>query len=239
MNFSLIIPCYNEARNIPILIKKYSNFLKIKNNELILVDNGSKDETNKVFKRLKKYKNIRTCKIKKNIGFGYGLKKGMQKAKGKYIIYSHADLEVDPRDILKSIKIFNKKNFSFNNKIFIKGNRVNKRKNHWSITDIFFSYALTFFSIILFRRNLYDIHGQPVLFHKKMLKEINYLPNDFSIDLALYVHAKSRNYKIIRFPVNFNKKKRYFGVGSSNNLIKRIKASLEQIYEAFLILKNL
>ena len=239
MNFSLIIPCYNEARNIPILIKKHSNFLKIKNNELILVNNGSNDETDKIFNKLKKNKKIKTCKVKKNIGFGYGLKKGLLKAKGKYLIYSHADLEVDPKDILKSIKIFNKKNFSFNNKIFIKGNRVNKRKNHWSITDIFFSYALTFFSIILFRRNLYDIHGQPVLFHKKMLKEINYLPNDFSIDLALYVHAKSRNYKIIRFPVNFNKKKRYFGVGSSNNLIKRIKASLEQIYEAFLILKNL
>ena len=63
MNFSLIIPCYNEARNIPILIKKYSKFLKTKNNELILVDNGSKDETNKVFKKLNKYKNISTCKL--------------------------------------------------------------------------------------------------------------------------------------------------------------------------------
>ena len=207
MNFSLIIPCYNEARNIPILIKKYSTFLKTKNSELILIDNGSKDETNRVFKKLKKYKNIRTYKVKKNIGFGFGLKKGMQKAKGRYIICSHADLEVDPRDILKSIKIFNKKNFSFNKKIFIKGNRINKRKNHWSINDILFSYALTFFSVILFRRNLYDIHGQPVLFNKKMLKEISYLPNDFSIDLAFYAHAKNRNYTIIRFPVNFNKKK--------------------------------
>ncbi len=60
MNFSLIIPCYNEAKNIPILIKKYSKFLKTKNSELILIDNGSKDETNRAFKKLKKYKNIRT-----------------------------------------------------------------------------------------------------------------------------------------------------------------------------------
>ena len=88
------------------MIKKYSKFLKTKNNELILVDNGSKDETNKVFKKLNKYKNISTCKVKKNIGFGYGLKKGIQKAQGKYLICSHADLEVDPKDITKSIDIF-------------------------------------------------------------------------------------------------------------------------------------
>ena len=67
MNFSLIIPCYNEARYIPILIKKYSKFIKIKNNELILVNNGSNDETDKIFKKLKKNKKIKTYKVKKNM----------------------------------------------------------------------------------------------------------------------------------------------------------------------------
>ena len=56
MNFSLIIPCYNEARNIPILIKKYSKFLKSKKNELVLINNGSKDETDQVLKKIKKKK---------------------------------------------------------------------------------------------------------------------------------------------------------------------------------------
>ena len=149
MNFSLIIPCYNEARNIPILIKKYSKFIKTKNNELILVNNGSNDETDKIFKKLKKNKKIKTYKVKKNIGFGYGLK-----------------------NVLKSIKIFLKEQ-KLEKKIFIKGNRVNKIKNYWSINDIIFSYGLTFFSTILFRKNLYDIHAQPVLFSKKMLKEIS------------------------------------------------------------------
>ena len=235
MNFSLIIPCYNEARNIPILIKKYSKFIKTKNNELILVNNGSNDETDKIFKKLKKNKKIKTYKVKKNIGFGYGLKKGLLKAKGKYLIYSHADLEVDPKDVLKSIKIFLKEQ-KLEKKIFIKGNRVNKIKNYWSINDIIFSYGLTFFSTILFRKNLYDIHAQPVLFSKKMLKEISYYPNDFSIDLAIYLHAKNNGYKIIRFPVNFNKKKRIHGLGSSGNFLAKIKGSIQQIYSSFFIL---
>jgi len=237
MNFSLVIPCFNEAKNIPILINKYKKFLKDSNNELILVNNGSIDNTEKVLNKLSKYKNIRTCKVKNNIGFGYGLKKGLLIARGKIVIYSHADLEVDPNDINKSIKLFKKSNL--NKRIFIKGNRIEKIKNHWTYLDIFFSYALTILTSILFKKNLYDIHGMPVLFSKKLLKDLNYFPNDFSIDLALYIYAKKKNYKIIRFPVNFNKKKRKYGEGSSDNMKKKIKASLEQFYQSLIILSKL
>ena len=47
-------------------------------------------------------------------------------AKGKVIIFSHADLEVDPKDITRAINIYNKQNIINNQKIFIKGNRINK-----------------------------------------------------------------------------------------------------------------
>jgi len=53
MNFSLVIPCFNEAKNIPILINKYKKFLKDSNNELILVNNGSIDNTEKVLNKQK------------------------------------------------------------------------------------------------------------------------------------------------------------------------------------------
>ena len=150
MNFSLVIPCFNESKNIPILIKNYKKFLKNKKNELILVNNGSKDDTDKILKKYLIYKNIKILKIKKNIGFGYGLKKGLMFASGKAIIYSHADLEVNPKDVMRSINIYNKNNFK--KKIFIKGNRIDKIKNYWSLLDIFFSYSLTLISSILLQK---------------------------------------------------------------------------------------
>lgn len=234
MKFSLVIPCYNEAKNLPILINKYKDFLKDPKNELILINNGSTDHTDEFFKQLVKFKNIKTCKIKKNIGFGYGLKRGILATKGKIVIYSHADLEVNPNDILKSIKIFEKNNN--NEKIFIKGNRVNKIKNHWTYIDLFFSYGYTVLSFLLFRKKLYDIHGMPVLFSKKLLKNLNYFPNEFSIDLAIYIHAIKNHYRIIRFPVNFNKKNRKYGEGSSGNIIKQIKNSFMQFIQSLIIL---
>lgn len=234
MNYSLVIPCYNEGKNLPILIKKYKKFLINPSNELILVNNGSVDDTEKFFKKLTKIKNIKICRVKRNIGFGYGLKKGLLASSGKILIYSHADLEVNPNDIIKSIKLFEKNRH--NKKIFIKGNRIKLIKNNWTYLDIFFSYGYTVLSLILFRKNIYDIHGMPVVFSKKLLKNVNYFPNEFSIDLALYVHALKNNYKVIRFPVNFNKNKRKYGEGSSDNLIKCIKNSLVQFYYALIIL---
>ena len=75
-----------------------------------------------------------------------------------------------------------------------------------------------------------------MLFSKKMLKEVSYYPNDFSIDLAIYLHARNKGYKIIRFPVNFNKKKRIYGAGSSGSFVKKLKGTIEQIYNSFFIL---
>ena len=237
MKFSLVIPCYNESKNIPLLIKKNKKFLKNKNHELILVNNGSSDKTNIVFKKFNKLNNIKTLKIKKNKGFGNGLIKGIIKAKGKYIIYSHADLELDPKNILLAIQIC-KKNI-LNKKIFIKGNRIDKINNHWTISDIFFSYSLTLFSTFLFRKKLYDIHGIPVLFSKELIFDLQYFPKDFSIDLYFYLIAIKKKFKIIRYPVNFNKKNRKFGIGNSSSLVKKIKGSLVQFCEAFKILWKL
>ena len=234
MNYSLVIPCYNEEKNLPILINKYKKFLINPRNELVLVNNGSVDDTEKFFKKLTKIKNIKICRVKKNIGFGYGLKKGLLASSGKILIYSHADLEVNPNDIIKSIKLFEKNRY--NKKIFIKGNRIKLIKNNWTYIDIFFSYGYTVLNLILFRKNIYDIHGMPVVFSKKLLKNLNYFPNEFSIDLALYVHALKNHYKVIRFPVNFNKNKRKYGEGSSDNIMKCIKNSFVQFYHALIIL---
>ena len=237
MNYSLVIPCYNEGKNLPILINKYKKFLINPKNELVLVNNGSVDDTEKFFKKLVKFKNIKICRVKKNIGFGNGLKKGILASNGKIIIYSHADLQVNPNDITRSIKLFTKNNY--NKKIFIKGNRIELIKNNWAYIDIFFSYGYTILSSILFRKKIYDIHGMPVLFSKKLLKNLNYFPNEFSIDLALYLHAIKNHYKIMRFPVNFDKKKRKYGEGSSDNIIKCIKNSFVQFYHALIILIKL
>ena len=45
---SIIIPCFNESKSLPILVKNFANKLKRNDIELIIIDNGSKDSTNKI-----------------------------------------------------------------------------------------------------------------------------------------------------------------------------------------------
>ncbi len=236
MNYSLVIPCYNEGKNLPILIKKYKKFLINPKNELVLVNNGSVDDTEKFFKKLTKFKNIKTCRVKKNIGFGYGLKKGILASKGKIVIYAHADLQVNPNDITRSIKLFEKNKHE--KKILIKGHRIELIKNNWSFIDMCFSFGYTILCSILFRKKIFDIHAMPVLFSKNLLKNLNYIPNEFSIDLSFYLHSIKNHFKIIRFPVNFDKNKRKFGEGSSDNFMKCVKNSFVQFYQALIILSK-
>ena len=51
---SIIIPCFNESKSLPILVKNFANKLKRNDIELIIIDNGSKDSTNKILSNLKK-----------------------------------------------------------------------------------------------------------------------------------------------------------------------------------------
>ena len=73
-NLSLIIPCYNEQENLPLLFKKLSK-IQLKCFEIILIDNGSKDNTSQTIENFIKNNNscIKILKIKKNIGYGHGI----------------------------------------------------------------------------------------------------------------------------------------------------------------------
>ena len=186
VSLSLIIPCYNEGDNIDTLINNCSNFLKDKNNELILVNNGSKDNTESEISKYLNIPNIKTVNIENNKGFGYGIIKGLEKASGSILSYTHADNQTDPNDVLNGIKLIDDKYSEF----FIKGNRIELRKNNWKYTEIIMTYSMSIFESILFQKILYDIHAQPVIFHKSFFLKWKNPPYGFLIDLYVYYYAK-------------------------------------------------
>lgn len=92
-SISIIVPCYNAEKfidkNISLLIKKLNKF-KIKS-EIILINDGSDDNTYYKIKRLKK-KSIKVINLKKNHGKSYAVRQGLKKAKMDYIILIDCDL---------------------------------------------------------------------------------------------------------------------------------------------------
>src|SRR3989339_37393 len=105
---SIVIPIYNESLVIPELIKRLTNFIN-KNPkyefEIILVENGSEDES---FKLLKKYtgldKRFKVLQLSKNFGCDGGIIAGMRFAKGDACVIMMADLQEPVELIFDFIK---------------------------------------------------------------------------------------------------------------------------------------
>lgn len=102
MDLSIVIPAYNEHQSLPELMEKISQSLKPHNltYEIIVVDDGSTDDTLDVLRSLKeKYPPLRVLSFRKNYGKSPALSVGFREARGKSIVTMDADLQDDPAEI--------------------------------------------------------------------------------------------------------------------------------------------
>ena len=208
MKLSIILPCYNEEKNIPLILEKFNNCIITEDIELILVNNGSSDNSENVLKKLlPKYSFARTVKIEINEGYGFGVVQGLNSSKGEFVCYTHADMQTDPGDVLKALEII--KNSSDSENCFIKGDRKGR-----GFFDQFFTIGMSVFETLYMRTILWDINAQPNLFHRNFFKSLDNIPKDFSLDLYFLFMAKKKGLNIIRFDVIFPP--RIHGVSSWN-----------------------
>ena len=96
MILSIIIPCYNESETIVSLIDAVKKS-PVKDREIIIVDDGSKDGTRDILNQLNDPE-VRIIFHSKNKGKGAALRTGFNEAKGDICIVQDADLEYDPQE---------------------------------------------------------------------------------------------------------------------------------------------
>ena len=100
MKLSIVVPCYNEEKNIPLILERFDEMIERDDIEVILVDNGSTDNSAQVLTELlPKYSFARTVKVEVNQGYGYGILQGLRECKGEYIGWTHADMQAAFRRI--------------------------------------------------------------------------------------------------------------------------------------------
>ena len=93
---SVIVPAYNEESNIPILVERVAKALSGIDYELIIIDDGSIDNTADVAKKFEDKYPIRVIRHKHNKGKIEALKTGLQAARGEFVAFLDADLEYPP-----------------------------------------------------------------------------------------------------------------------------------------------
>jgi glycosyltransferase involved in cell wall biosynthesis len=200
--FSLVIPCYNEAANIPLLVDRCRSSLSVSKLplEVVLVDNGSRDESPRILADLLKNDPlIRSVRVEHNQGYGFGILSGLRAATGRILGWTHADLQTDPADALRGLELFGKAGTP--DSLFVKGRRHGR-----SAADVFFTVGMSVFETCLLRTRLWDINAQPTLFSRGFFETWRNPPNDFSLDLYAYHQARVAGVSVQRFPVVFGKR---------------------------------
>ena len=102
---SVVIPCYNEKDTIETVLDAVRN-CGVKNTEIIVVDDCSKDGTRDLLQGERRNKIDRLIFHKVNQGKGAALAKGFQVATGDVVVVQDADLEYDPKDFVRLLEPF-------------------------------------------------------------------------------------------------------------------------------------
>lgn len=194
---SLILPAYNEEESVASVINK---FLKLKViDEILVVDNNSKDNTAKIAKQIKKVNVLR----EKKQGYGYALRKGLKKATGDLLVLCDVDNTYEARDLFKLLSKSSKYDFVFATRT--------KRSFNLKGSNMDFLRRIANISVakliqVLFRGpNLTDPGATFRLLKKSAYKSIEpYLKvggGHFQPELT--IHALLKGYSIIEVPVYY------------------------------------
>ena len=127
MNISIIVPTLNEEKNIFKLYEKIKKNLKVKNYEIIFVDDDSDDKTQDKILKLKKTKKNVQYLFRKEKNLSTAFLDGLKISRGKYIVLMDADLQHTPSDINKLYFEIKKKNLDL-----VIGSRFLKQSSNYS-----------------------------------------------------------------------------------------------------------
>lgn len=225
MKVEIFVPCFNEEKNINPLVDSWSKAIKTAEGyELFVtfIDNGSSDSTNnELNKSISSYneKNFKTLTKAKNTGYGSGIMYGITKSNSNFVGWAHADLQFDSNEVVNKLnETFNK--IDINQKILLVGSRRNR-----SIFDIFFTNFMSYIVWIFTKVYVADINGQPKLFNKDLLDQLNDPPDNFNLDLYLVLKASKLKYKILRMDISF-KNRIFESAKGGGTFLGKIKLSL-------------
>ncbi len=208
MKISIIVPAYNEAKNIPLALQRFAEVIRRTDVELIVVNNGSTDDSAQVLESLlPSYPFARCVTVPVNQGYGYGILQGLAQATGEFLGWTHMDMQTDPHDVIRALDLIEAR--GSDSRLFVKGFRKGR-----PFSDQFFSIGMACFELLWMRKWLPEINAQPNVFHRSFFESWSNPPHDFALDLYAFYLAKVQGLEIIRFPVLFPK--RVYGTSSWN-----------------------
>jgi len=186
----VIIPAYNEEKNIEEIIKKCKHYCS----NILVVDDGSTDNTAKIVKENK----VSLLKNKKNNGKGFSIRRGISfaiKKKFDKIVFIDADGEREPSDILKLLRNLTPE------KDFVIGIRNKYRSKQRKLLNKFVVFWLN----LATNYNIKDVCSGFFAFKVNSIKELDLISNGFEIETEIILESFKHGLEIVPQKIKSNK----------------------------------
>jgi dolichol-phosphate mannosyltransferase len=209
IDVSVIVPMFNEEENAIRTLERLSSVLDFtdKRWEIIIVDDGSTDDTKKLVEEYSHLNgSIRLFSYAPNQGRGKALKVGFQKARGKIICTTDADLSYDERHIVKMIKLL-EKNQDVDIVIgspFVQGGKTEGVPFSRLLLSKWGNKILGF----AMRGKLSTVTGVLRAYRKECIKSLDLESDGKEIHLEILSKALSMGYKVLEMPAILKARKR-------------------------------
>ena len=203
---TIIVPVYNEKKFIRVLLKKLIKIIKIKK-QIIIIDDGSSDGTTQILK--KEFLNNKSIsKIifhKKNSGKGSAIRSAQRFIKGDFVVIQDADLEYNPKDIIKIYNFIKKNQIDvvYGSRVLNK-NKYQNTKNFTHLVRIWGNVFLTLVSNLINNQNLTDAHTCYKMIRARLFKKLNLREKGFAFCPEVTTKLSKMNCKIYEVSISYN-----------------------------------
>jgi len=202
LNISIVIPAFNEEQRLPKTIEKVYKFFKNHNNiksfEILIVNDGSTDNTARIVKQYsKKWRNVKLLNNPENKGKGYSFKHGALKARHDLILLTDADLSTPITEFNKFLKHYKDYDIIIGSRALKPETVKKKQPLHRVLAGIVFR----FLTKALFGLPFKDTQCGFKLFknYKQLFKKQTL--DKWTFDVELLVLAKKQGLKVLELPV--------------------------------------
>lgn len=198
MKISVIIPCYNEEKTILKIIELVKK-VKIPK-EIIIVDDGSKDNTRSILKKIKD-REIKIIFQPKNTGKGMAIRTGIKHVTGDIVIIQDADLEYNPQDYPALIKPILEGKYKV-----VYGTRFPRNKKRPSLFNPYFlaNRILTTTANLLYFAKISDEPTCYKVFKSDVIKNMNLKCERFEFCPEVTARVRKAGYKIFEVPIAYH-----------------------------------
>ena len=198
MMLSVVIPVYNEVENIREILKRVQS-TKLAN-EIVIVDDGSKDGTRAVLQTLDGKKKVRVILHERNKGKGAAVVTGLKAAQGDILLIQDADLEYNPRDYATLLQPIEEglADVVYGSRFLGAPHRVTM---FWHMMA---NRMLTFMTNILYNTILTDMETGYKVFRREVVEGMNIRAKRFDFEPEFTAKILKRHHRIFEVPISFN-----------------------------------